>query len=158
MVCDDFRERIREWSSISKSSTFIQVSITVVIFCEKENEDVVFTVSSYCLNTLTCVHSICIVFRTMYTNDTINSTKVDNDTKNIHVNLTFDVYSKSAIKNNIAVRNLDIAFENRFSILPHWGSFLLRRKGRYEIYAEKGLGIGRINYFRVLALQTSGSR
>ena len=48
------------------------------------------------------------------------------------IDVTFDADSKSAIKNTIAARNLEIAFENRFSFLPPGGSFLLRRKGRYE--------------------------
>ena len=56
----------------------------------------------------------------------------------------FDVDSKSGIKNTTAARNLEIAFGTRFSFLPPGGSFLLRRKGRYEqtdfnneIYANK---------------------
>ena len=58
--------------------------------------------------------------------------------------VTFDVDSKSTIKNTIAARNLEIAFENRFSFLPPGGSSLFRRKMRYEqtdfrntIYAYK---------------------
>ena len=55
--------------------------------------------------------------------------KVDDDNNDIPVDVTFGVHSKSAIKNTIAARNLEIAFESRFSFLPPEGSVLLRRKG-----------------------------
>ena len=41
-------------------------------------------------------------------------------TKASHV---IDVYSKSETKNNIAARNLEIAFENQFSFSQAGGSF-----------------------------------
>ena len=70
-------------------------------------------------------------------------------TKKIPIDVTFDVYSKSTIKNIIAARNLEISFETRFSFLPPGGSFLLRRKGDMnKLTSEmnsthiKGLGIG----------------
>ena len=58
--------------------------------------------------------------------------KVDDVTKNIPIYVTFNVDSISAIKNTIAARGLELVFENRFSFLPPGGSFLLRRKERYE--------------------------
>ena len=57
--------------------------------------------------------------------------KVDNDTKNSPIDVTH-VDSKSAKKNTIAPRNLEIAFENMFSFLPPGGSFMFRREGRYD--------------------------
>ena len=42
-----------------------ECDFTVGNFGEKTNKDV-FTISSYCPHILTCVHSICSVFRTMY--------------------------------------------------------------------------------------------
>ena len=76
--------------------------------------------------------------------------------KNIPIDVTFDADSKSAIKNTIAARNLEIALENRFSFLPTGGSFLLRRKGRYdltdfknEIYAYNMAGKQKDKLFEV---------
>ena len=57
------------------------------------------------------------------------SIKVDREIKNIPIDATFDIDSKAAIKNIIAPRNVDVAFENRFSFLPSEGRFLFRRKG-----------------------------
>ena len=89
--------------------------------------------------------------------------KFDNDTKNSHIYVTVDIYSKSSIKNTTALRNLEIAFENLFSFLPPEGSFCSVGRGcmtklTSEIKSahRKRLGIGWINFFRVLAVQTSG--
>ena len=70
--------------------------------------------------------------------------KVDRDIKKIPIDATFDIKFQIRYQNIIAPRNLEIAFENRFSFLPPGGSFLFRRKGIYEqtdfrneIYAYK---------------------
>ena len=71
----------------------------------------------------------------------------------------FDVDSRSAIKNTIAVRNLEMDFENRFSFLPHGGSFssvgrrdMIKLTWKMKSTHTKGLVIGWVNCFRVLAL------
>ena len=57
------------------------------------------------------------------------SIKVDNATKNTHVDVFFDVDSKFAIRNTTAARNLQTAFENLFSFLPPEGSFFASSEG-----------------------------
>ena len=58
--------------------------------------------------------------------------KIDIHPKNFPIDVTLCVDSESAIRNMIALRNLEIPFKNRFVLLPPGGSFLFRRKMRCE--------------------------
>ena len=58
--------------------------------------------------------------------------KIDIHPKNFPIDVTLCVDSESAIRNMIALRNLEIPFKTRFVLLPPGGSFLFRWKVRYE--------------------------
>ena len=73
-----------------------------------------------------------------------------------HVTLCVD--SESVIRNMIALRNLEITFKNRFLLLPPGGSFLFRRRVRYEqtnfrnvIYAQSMTRTWKDNSFATLS-------
>ena len=58
--------------------------------------------------------------------------KIDIHPKNLPMDVTLCADSESAIRNMIALRNLELTFKNRFLLLPPGGNFLFRREVRYE--------------------------
>ena len=58
--------------------------------------------------------------------------KIINDHKNLHIDVNLCVDSESVLRNIISPCDLEIHFKNWFLLLPSGGSFLFRRKERYE--------------------------